>query len=68
MASKLFIIAESRAYHYNYFYVKTMIIGTVSLTAFNCHINNMAIPTMIITILLAPKVIEVTYPARKPKN
>ncbi len=56
-----FMIGESRAHYYNYFYVATIVIGaTSSLAAIISLIDGafavMSIPTMISAILLAPKV------------
>ncbi|MEO0553099.1 MAG: alanine/glycine:cation symporter family protein [Bacteroidota bacterium] len=60
-----FIIGEHRAHYYNYFYVATIVIGaTSSLAAIISLIDGafalMAIPTVLSTVLLAPKVWEAT--------
>ncbi|MEM8565245.1 MAG: alanine/glycine:cation symporter family protein [Bacteroidota bacterium] len=60
-----FIIGENKAYYYNYFYVATIVIGaTSSLASIMSLIDGafaiMAIPTVLSTILLAPKVWEAT--------
>ncbi|MEM7106717.1 MAG: alanine/glycine:cation symporter family protein [Bacteroidota bacterium] len=56
-----FMIGEEKAHYYNYFYVATIVIGaTSSLASIISLIDGafavMAIPTVLSTILLAPKV------------
>lgn len=60
-----FLIGADRAHWYNYFYLLSFVMGAV--TSLDMMINLidgffalMAIPTMIATILLAPKVIKAT--------
>lgn len=58
-----FLIGAHKKHYYNYFYVVSILVGaTSSLSAIISVIDGMyalmAIPTMVSTILLAPKVIE----------
>ncbi len=60
-----FIIGESRAHYYNYFYVATIVVGaTSSLAAIMSLIDSafavMAIPTVVSAILLSTKVRKAT--------
>ncbi|MEM9856974.1 MAG: alanine/glycine:cation symporter family protein [Bacteroidota bacterium] len=60
-----FMIGEEKAHYYNFFYVATIVVGaTSSLASIISLIDGafavMAIPTVLSTILLAPKVWEAT--------
>ena len=58
-----FLIGADKQHYYNYFYILSIILGaTTSLSAMINLIDGvfalMAIPTMLSTILLAPKVVK----------
>ena len=58
-----FLIGADKKHYYNYFYIVSIILGaTTSLSAMINLIDGvfalMAIPTMLSTILLAPKVVK----------
>jgi AGCS family alanine or glycine:cation symporter len=58
-----FLIGAHRKHYYNYFYILSIILGaTTSLSAMINLIDGvfalMAIPTMLSTIILAPKVVK----------
>ena len=58
-----FLIGAHKKHYYNYFYIISILLGaTTSLSAMINLIDGvfalMAIPTMLSTIILAPKVIE----------
>jgi len=70
-----FLVGEHNKHYYNYFYIFSIFIG--SITTIDMVINlidgmfaMMAIPTMIATIMLAPKVMEATrdYFRRKDRG
>jgi len=58
-----FLIGADKKHYYNYFYIVSIILGaTTSLSAMINLIDGvfalMAIPTMLSTIILAPKVVK----------
>ncbi len=70
-----FLIGAERKHYYNYFYIVSIFIG--SITTIDMVINlidgmfaMMAIPTMVATLLLAPKVVQASrdYFARKERG
>jgi AGCS family alanine or glycine:cation symporter len=70
-----FLIGEHRKHYYNYFYILSIILGaTTSLSAMINLIDGvfalMAIPTMLSTIILAPKVVKelAAYKQRLKEN
>ena len=70
-----FLVGAERKHYYNYFYIVAIFLG--SITTIDMVINlidgmfaMMAIPTMIATLMLAPKVVEASrdYFARKNRG
>jgi len=69
-----FLIGANKKHYYNYFYIISILLGaTTSLSAMINLIDGvfalMAIPTMLSTIILAPKVIQelIAYKKRLKK-